>query len=83
MRKDLPKNGTLDPDSENNKKLDPMQAHLLSEDMRREHQRQLWEEEEREAMKNPTKDIHYQNVLFNGMNSIIKNGKPLKISWWL
>ncbi|KAG1714813.1 Coiled-coil domain-containing protein 174 [Nymphon striatum] len=69
IRKDLPENTTLDPNSENNKKLDPMQAHLLSEDMRREHQRKLWEEEEREAMENPVRDIHYQNVLYNEIRS--------------
>lgn len=62
MRKELPDYARLDL----SKKVRD-EAHLLSEDMRREQQRLKWEEEEREAMQNPIQDIHYQNVMHEGM----------------
>lgn len=40
---------------------------LLSEDMRREIQRQQWEKEEEEALKKPMGPIHYEDIRENGM----------------
>lgn len=40
---------------------------LLSEDMRRELQRQEWEREEEEALKKPMGPIHYEDIRENGM----------------
>ena len=37
---------------------------LMSEDQRREKQRQVWEQQELENA--AKRDIHYQDVLFNG-----------------
>lgn len=39
---------------------------LLSEDMRRELQRQEWEREEEEAMKRPVGPIHYEDIRGQG-----------------
>lgn len=39
---------------------------LLSEDMRRELQRQEWEREEEEAMKRPVGPIHYEDIRAQG-----------------
>lgn len=39
---------------------------LLSEDMRRELQRQEWEREEEEAMKRPIGPIHYEDIRGQG-----------------
>ena len=39
---------------------------LLSADMKRELQRQKWEEEEQEARDKPVGPIHYSNVRHNG-----------------
>lgn len=39
---------------------------LLSEDMRRELQRQEWEREEEEAMKKPVGPIHYEDMRGQG-----------------
>lgn len=39
---------------------------LLSEDMRRELQRQEWEREEEEALKRPMGPIHYEDIRENG-----------------
>lgn len=39
---------------------------LLSEDMRRELQRQEWEREEEEAMKRPVGPIHYEDIRQQG-----------------
>lgn len=39
---------------------------LLSEDMRRELQRQEWEREEEEAMKRPIGPIHYEDIRAQG-----------------
>lgn len=44
----------------------PSPPTLLSEDMRRELQRQKWEKEEEEAMKGPVGPVHYQNIQFDG-----------------
>ena len=41
-------------------------ADLLSEDMRRELQRQEWEREEEEAMKRPVGPIHYEDIRGQG-----------------
>ncbi|KAB1264376.1 Coiled-coil domain-containing protein 174 [Camelus dromedarius] len=38
---------------------------LLSEDMRKELQRQQWEEEEREALRRPVGPVHYEDVREN------------------
>uniref|UniRef100_A0A8C6DK71 Coiled-coil domain containing 174 n=1 Tax=Moschus moschiferus TaxID=68415 RepID=A0A8C6DK71_MOSMO len=38
---------------------------LLSEDMRKELQRQQWEEEEREALRRPMGPVHYEDILEN------------------
>lgn len=42
------------------------EKHLLSEDMRRELQRQEWEREEEEAMKRPVGPIHYEDIRAQG-----------------
>lgn len=39
---------------------------LLSEDMRRELQRQEWEREEEEAMKRPVGPLHYEDIRGQG-----------------
>lgn len=39
---------------------------LLSEDMRRELQRQEWEREEEEAMKKPVGPLHYEDIREKG-----------------
>lgn len=39
---------------------------LLSEDMRREMQRELWEKEEEEQLKRPVGPIHYENIRDQG-----------------
>lgn len=49
-----------EPESEFNE-----ESELLSNDMRRELLRQEWEKEEEELKKK--NDIHYQDILFNGM----------------
>lgn len=40
---------------------------LLSEDMRRELQRQQWEKEEEEALRKPMGPIHYEDIRENGI----------------
>lgn len=40
---------------------------LLSEDMKRELQRQQWEKEEEEALRKPMGPIHYEDIRENGM----------------
>lgn len=47
-------------------RLDPAEKDLLSEDMRRELQRQEWEREEEEAMNRPVGPIHYENIREQG-----------------
>lgn len=44
---------------------------LLSEDMRRELQRQEWEREEEEAMSRPVGPIHYEDIRGQGFCSSI------------
>lgn len=41
---------------------------LLSEDMKRELQRQQWEKEEEEALRKPMGPIHYEDIRENGMS---------------
>ena len=36
------------------------------EEQHHEMQRQKWEQEKEELLRNPDRDIHYQNVLFDG-----------------
>uniref|UniRef100_A0A8B9KVZ6 Coiled-coil domain containing 174 n=1 Tax=Astyanax mexicanus TaxID=7994 RepID=A0A8B9KVZ6_ASTMX len=55
LRKDLPEFQKMDQDLQSKKTL-------LSEDMRREMQREQWEREEEEQMKRPVGPIHYENI---------------------
>ncbi|XP_077430215.1 coiled-coil domain-containing protein 174 [Vanacampus margaritifer] len=59
MKKDLPDFVKMDRDFKGNGNIP---ADLLSEDMRRELQRQEWEREEEEAMKKPVGPVHYENI---------------------
>ncbi|KAG8007859.1 hypothetical protein GBF38_013571, partial [Nibea albiflora] len=59
MKKDLPGFQKMDQDL---KGKGNVPADLLSEDMRRELQRQEWEREEEEAMKRPVGPIHYEDI---------------------
>ncbi|XP_031705188.1 coiled-coil domain-containing protein 174 [Anarrhichthys ocellatus] len=61
MKKDLPGFKKMDQDihGQGNTSADKT---LLSEDMRRELQRQEWEREEEEAMKRPVGPIHYEDI---------------------
>ncbi|KAK5612058.1 hypothetical protein CRENBAI_000723 [Crenichthys baileyi] len=61
MKKDLPNFMKMDQDL-NGKGLVSNDKTLLSEDMRRELQRQEWEREEEEAMKKPVGPIHYEDI---------------------
>ncbi|MED6262222.1 hypothetical protein ATANTOWER_016363 [Ataeniobius toweri] len=61
MKKDLPNFMKMDQDL-NGKGLLSNDKTLLSEDMRRELQRQEWEREEEEAMKKPVGPIHYEDI---------------------
>ncbi|XP_003409786.1 coiled-coil domain-containing protein 174 [Loxodonta africana] len=66
MKKDLP--GLLEMDKNLQGRLFISPANektLLSEDMRKELQRQQWEEEEREALKRPMGPIHYEDIREN------------------
>lgn len=47
-------------------RIPPTDKTLLSEDMRRELQRQEWEREEEEAMKRPVGPIHYEDIRGQG-----------------
>ncbi|XP_022046774.1 coiled-coil domain-containing protein 174 isoform X2 [Acanthochromis polyacanthus] len=58
MKKDLPDFKKMDQDF----KGKGSDKDLLSEDMRRELQRQEWEREEEEAMKRPVGPIHYEDI---------------------
>lgn len=49
---------------------------LLSEDMRRELQRQEWEREEEEAMKKPVGPIHYEDIRGQGAHLSIPKTCP-------
>ncbi|XP_069563807.1 coiled-coil domain-containing protein 174 [Brachyistius frenatus] len=61
MKKDLPEFKKLDQDFKR-KGSASSEKGLLSEDMRRELQRQEWEREEEEAMKRPVGPIHYEDI---------------------
>ncbi|MBN3302064.1 CC174 protein, partial [Amia calva] len=61
LKKDLP--GFLKMDKElHGKRGETVGKTLLSEDMRRELQRQEWEREEEEAMKKPVGPLHYEDI---------------------
>ncbi|KAM9409021.1 coiled-coil domain-containing protein 174 [Pholidichthys leucotaenia] len=61
MKKDLPDFKKMDQDFTGKGKRPPEKT-LLSEDMRRDLQRQEWEREEEEAMKRPVGPIHYEDI---------------------
>ncbi|XP_064161237.1 coiled-coil domain-containing protein 174 [Anguilla rostrata] len=61
MKKDLPQFQKMDLDL-HGKRSEPGGKTLLSEDMRRELQRQEWEREEEEAMKRPVGPLHYEDI---------------------
>ncbi|KAM3877841.1 coiled-coil domain-containing protein 174 [Diretmus argenteus] len=61
MKKDLPEFKKMDQDLEG-KRIASTEKSLLSEDMRRELQRQEWEREEEEALKRPVGPIHYEDI---------------------
>lgn len=61
MKKDLPGFQKMDQDLKGKGKASSDKT-LLSEDMRRELQRQEWEREEEEAMKRPIGPIHYEDI---------------------
>ncbi|KAM7005772.1 coiled-coil domain-containing protein 174 [Tautogolabrus adspersus] len=61
MKKDLPGFKKMDQDLTGKGKASADKT-LLSEDMRRELQRQEWEREEEEAMKRPIGPIHYEDM---------------------
>ncbi|XP_035858250.1 coiled-coil domain-containing protein 174 isoform X2 [Sander lucioperca] len=61
MKKDLPGFKKMDQDLQGKGKASAEKT-LLSEDMRRELQRQEWEREEEEAMKRPIGPIHYEDI---------------------
>uniref|UniRef100_H2L7L1 Coiled-coil domain containing 174 n=1 Tax=Oryzias latipes TaxID=8090 RepID=H2L7L1_ORYLA len=61
MKKDLPDFKKMDHDL-TGKGIISSDKTLLSEDMRRELQRQEWEREEEEAMKRPVGPIHYEDI---------------------
>jgi len=62
MKKDLPGFQKMDQDLNKGKITAPAEKTLLSEDMRRDLQRQEWEREEEEAMKRPVGPIHYEDI---------------------
>ncbi|XP_051752325.1 coiled-coil domain-containing protein 174 [Ctenopharyngodon idella] len=61
LRKDLPDFQKMDQDLQD-KRVTGADRTLLSEDMRREMQREQWEREEEEQMKRPVGPIHYENI---------------------
>ncbi|RVE73235.1 hypothetical protein OJAV_G00048740 [Oryzias javanicus] len=61
MKKDLPSYMKMDRDL-NGKGIISSDKSLLSEDMRRELQRQEWEREEEEALRRPVGPIHYEDI---------------------
>ncbi|XP_012513916.1 PREDICTED: coiled-coil domain-containing protein 174 [Propithecus coquereli] len=66
MRKDLPDLLEMDKNLQGRLFVSPAnEKALLSEDMRRELQRQQWEEEEREALQRPVGPVHYADVREN------------------
>ncbi|XP_004581387.2 coiled-coil domain-containing protein 174 [Ochotona princeps] len=66
MRKDLPDLLEMDKNLQGRLFISPAnEKTLLSEDMRKELQRQQWEEEEREALRRPMGPIHYEDIREN------------------
>lgn len=61
MKKDLPDLLKMDKDLQGKKPV-TQEKTLLSEDMRREIQRQQWEQEEEEALKRPMGPMHYEDI---------------------
>ncbi|XP_062853080.1 coiled-coil domain-containing protein 174 [Trichomycterus rosablanca] len=61
LKRDLPEFQKMDEDLKNKRVLGADRT-LLSEDMRREMQREKWEMEEEEEMKKPVGPIHYENI---------------------
>ncbi|XP_073431088.1 coiled-coil domain-containing protein 174 isoform X3 [Dendrobates tinctorius] len=61
MKKDLPDLLRMDKDLQGKKPVSQEKT-LLSEDMRREMQREQWEQEEEEAMKRPMGPMHYEDI---------------------
>ncbi|XP_043098269.1 coiled-coil domain-containing protein 174 [Puntigrus tetrazona] len=61
LRKDLPDFQKMDEEL-HNKRVTGADRTLLSDDMRREMQREQWEREEEEQMKKPVGPIHYENI---------------------
>ncbi|XP_072238363.1 coiled-coil domain-containing protein 174 [Leuresthes tenuis] len=61
MKKDLPDFQKMDQDLKGKGTISSEKT-LLSEDMRRELQRQEWEKEEEEAMKRPVGPIHFEDI---------------------
>ncbi|NXA23257.1 CC174 protein, partial [Ibidorhyncha struthersii] len=64
MKKDLPSLLKMDQELQG-KSQGPDGNTLLSEDMRRELQRQQWEKEEEEALRKPMGPIHYEDIREN------------------
>ncbi|XP_039402716.1 coiled-coil domain-containing protein 174 isoform X1 [Mauremys reevesii] len=64
MKKDLPDLLKMDKELQG-KRQGIEETTLLSEDMRRELQRQQWEREEEEALKKPVGPIHYEDIREN------------------
>ncbi|NWZ32626.1 CC174 protein, partial [Asarcornis scutulata] len=64
MKKDLPSLLKMDQELQG-KRFDPDGNTLLSEDMKRELQRQQWEKEEEAALKKPMGPIHYEDIREN------------------
>uniref|UniRef100_A0A7N9AMF2 Coiled-coil domain containing 174 n=1 Tax=Mastacembelus armatus TaxID=205130 RepID=A0A7N9AMF2_9TELE len=73
MKKDLPDFKKMDQDLKGEGKASSGKT-LLSEDMRRELQRQEWEREEEEAMKRPVGPIHYEDI--RGQDELIGSPPP-------
>lgn len=61
MKKDLPDFKKMDQELKGKGRASADKT-LLSEDMRRELQRQEWEKEEEEAMKRPVGPLHYEDI---------------------
>ncbi|XP_015673511.1 coiled-coil domain-containing protein 174 [Protobothrops mucrosquamatus] len=65
MKKDLPLRLRMDEQIQEESSPMTEKKTLLSEDMRRELQRQEWEREEEEALKRPMGPIHYEDIREN------------------
>ncbi|MBV98520.1 coiled-coil domain-containing protein, partial [Eschrichtius robustus] len=66
MRKDLPHLLEMDKNLQGRLFVSPAtEKTLLSEDMRKELQRQQWEEEERESLRRPMGPVHYEDIREN------------------